>query len=134
MKQRLVHIVAAIAVLLSIAGAGYETGVHLAGTVDLVSPPSASAVCTVGVVRPLWQSSLGGYYGKQVANGCGQISMQVCLQNTAGTTYACRTWNGSGAAITLWTSKASTWYGCTQRTWAWDNLTGTQASSYSVIC
>jgi len=132
MKQRLVHIIGALAILLSIAGTGYATGVNLAGTVDVIAPQSASATCVIGYTRPLYSGS--AFYGKEHANGCGSVYLQVCLQPAGGGTYACRSFSGSGAAVTLWTGAGSTAYGCSQRTWAWSNLYGTQVSAYSYVC
>ena len=132
MKQRIIHLIGALAIILAVAGSGYETGVHLAGTVDVVAPQDASAACTIAIGAPAWHVS--GYQGSMSASGCGTVTLQACLQNTAGTVYGCHTWSGSGASARVWSSSANYNYGWTQRTWGLSNIYGTCVSAYRILC
>lgn len=133
----LIKLAVAILLIATLLGVGTQIG-HQHGTIgdlpgqSLVIPQAADAACNVSISVPVWY--INGYHGSMAASGCGTITLQACLQNLAGTVYACNTWSGSGSSVRVWSLPASGRMGCTQRTWGWSSLYGTWVTNWVAVC
>jgi len=121
----------ALALLIGVAGAGYASGTEIGKQASPLVTHNAAATCTIAIGAPLWHN--GAYRGSMSASGCGSITLQACMQNTAGTVYACTTWSGVGANVFVWSGAANLAY-CQQRTWGWSSVYGTWVSAWRILC
>jgi len=130
MRQALVALVVALSIF------GAVEAIPDAATVPVVqqiAAQDAEAGCGFGVWIPAWY--INGYHGKETASGCGTVTLQVCLINTAGMVYGCNTFTGSGASLAVYSAVASTWYGCTQATYAWHSGSSNwYRSGWGAVC
>ena len=126
MRTRVIHLIGALAIILSLFGFGAAvtpSSVPVPAVVmDQVAPDSVSAdspYCSVGVQAPFWQAASIGARQTTSCSGATVVQVQVCLYRN-GASLGCASKNGSGTS-SLTVSHYRSYAGAgTYQAWGWE--------------